>query len=239
MIEKDKMGVLIFARLDSKRLYGKALTDIEGKCLLERVIERCKLINGVEKIIVATSNRDVDDSIAEFSFSQGVEIFRGQCDDVYSRSIDACKKFNLDAFARICGDRPFFDFNLVSKAINIFKESNIDLVTTMFPRTYPPGLTTEIISRNLLEKFSKLVTDKFDREHLTTFFYKNSQGIKIKNINNDEYEKMKSIKLVVDNNIDLERARWVASNEKKSGRNLPIAEIINLASEFDARANVQ
>lgn len=239
MLEKNKLGVIIFSRFDSKRLYGKALTDIEGKCLLGRVIERCRLISEKHKIIVATSKRAIDDSIAKFAIRDGVEIYRGSCNDVYSRSIETCNKFNLDAFVRICGDRPFFDFNLVSKAINIFENSNYDLVTSMFPRTYPPGLTTEIINRNLLEKYNNLVKDKFDREHLTTFFYKNAKNIKIKNLQNIEYEKIKDIKLVVDNNIDLKRARWIALNENKRRDKLTISEIISLASEFDAHINVE
>ena len=50
-MEKYKLGAIIFSRLDSKRLFGKALIDIEGKCLLERVIQRTKQINGISKII--------------------------------------------------------------------------------------------------------------------------------------------------------------------------------------------
>ena len=29
------------------------------------------------------------------------------------------------------------------------------MVSTMFPRTYPPGLTTEILSKNLLKTYEK------------------------------------------------------------------------------------
>ena len=47
-------GVIIFSRMDSNRLPGKALIDICGRSLLGRVIDRAKNIKGAERIIVAT-----------------------------------------------------------------------------------------------------------------------------------------------------------------------------------------
>ena len=83
----------------------------------------------------------------------------------------------------------------------------------MYPRSYPPGLTTEIISKELFMKFENIVTTKFDREHLSTFFYKNPENIKIQNIPNSNYEKIKFIRLVVDNELDLKRAKYIASTK--------------------------
>lgn len=232
-MKEYKLGAIIFSRLDSNRLFGKALIDIEGRCLLERVIDRTKLIEDISEIIVATSDREIDDPIANFAKKKGVEIYRGSCDDVFQRSIQACKKFKLNGFARICGDRPYFDYELVSKGIQIFKNSELDLVTTLYPKTFPPGLTTEIINIRLLEKYDKSIQDAYDREHLTTFFYENNLEIKIKNIDNKNYQKMKNISLVVDNHHDLKRAKWIASHEKNTFSELPINQIISLASEFD------
>ena len=239
-MERYKLGAIIFSRLDSKRLFGKALLDIEGKCLLERVILRTKNISGISKIIVATSDRDIDSPIAKFvSKKKDIQIFRGSCDDVFGRALEACKKFGLDGFARICGDRPFFDFELVSKGISIFRNSGSDIVTTMHPRSYPPGLTTEIISKELLMKFENIVKTKFDREHLTTFFYKNPENIKIQNIPNSNYEKIRSIRLVVDNESDLKRAKYIASHENKQLQEISIEKILSLALEFDTHSRVE
>ena len=226
------IGAIIFSRFDSNRLFGKALKDIEGRSLLGRVIDRTKLIRGINKIILATSNRKIDNGISDFAESEGLEIFRGSCDDVYGRALEACKKFNLDIFARICGDRPFFDYDLTSKAINIYKKNNCDLVTTMFPRTYPPGLTTEIISRDLLTNFDKQICNKYDREHLTTYFYDNPNNINIKNISNPNYESLKKVRLVVDTNEDLEKAKWIAKHKKESINGNDTDSIISLALRY-------
>ena len=210
MVPKENIGAIIFSRFDSTRLYGKALIDIEGRCLLGRVIDRAKSIKGVSKIVVATSNRKIDDAIYRFALSENVSTFRGSSSDVFERALDTCNKYKFDIFARICGDRPFLDYELISEGIKIIKKRNLDLVTTMFPRTYPPGLTTEIIKKELLERFDKKVLNQFDREHLTTYFYKNPEDIKIINIENRNYESIKKIRLVVDNQDDLKRAKWIA-----------------------------
>ena len=212
MTPNFNIGAIIFSRFDSSRLYGKALIDIEGRCLLGRVIDRAKLIKGISNIVVATSKRKVDDPIQEFAINEGIDTYRGSCDDVYKIAIEACNKFKFDIFARICGDRPFLDYELISKGIKIFKKSNADLVTTMFPRTFPPGLTTEIIKKELLIRFEKIIINKFDREHLTTYFYKNPDDIKIRNIENRNYQSIKNLRLVVDNQDDLTRAKWIAKN---------------------------
>ena len=238
-MSKEEFGAIIFSRYDSTRLYGKALKDINGKCLLQRVIERTKLINGIDKIIVATSERNIDEPIVRFSEKSGVEVFRGKCDDVYDRAIKACKKFHFNSFVRICGDRPFFDFELISKGVDIFKKSNSDIVTTMFPRTYPPGLTTEIINTNLLEKYKTIIKSKFDREHLTTFFYENHQNLKIINIDNENFQTMNSLSLVVDTKNDLDRARYIASHEKNKLEIIPINLVIKLAKEYDASITIE
>ena len=49
-------------------------------------------------------------------------------------------------------DRPFFDPKLISKLIKVHNDLEVDLVTTMFPRSYPPGLTGEVIKTDAPEK---------------------------------------------------------------------------------------
>ena len=62
-----------------------------------------------KKIIIATSKRTIDDQIASFAKINSIDIFRGNYKDIVKRAYDCCQFFNLKKFARICGDRPFFD----------------------------------------------------------------------------------------------------------------------------------
>lgn len=227
-------GAIIFSRLASQRLPGKALLDIDGRCLLGRVIDRSKLIKGIDRIIVATSSEKEDDSIALFSENEGVDIFRGSSEDVAGRALGACDEFKLKKFARICGDRPFFDPELVSNLIKIHNELNLDIATTTFPSSYPPGLSAEVVSTESLRHAILLINSQNDREHLTRYFYEHPSDFNIKNIENASPMNMEGLHLALDDTKDLERARWIASHlNKDDSSSAGMAEIISLARTWE------
>ena len=49
-------GIIIFARISSKRLYGKAFAKVGDQTILERIIRKLKIDNKY-KLIVATSKK--------------------------------------------------------------------------------------------------------------------------------------------------------------------------------------
>jgi spore coat polysaccharide biosynthesis protein SpsF len=224
------VGIIIFSRMDSNRLPGKALIDIFGRPLLGRVIDRAKHVKGADRVIVATSSRSIDNPIVSFAESESVDVYRGDVDDVAGRALEACKAFDLAKFARICGDRPFFDPELVSRLITMHNELDIDIVTTMFPRTYPPGLTTEIISTDSLELVLSKTSDLEDREHVTNYFYREPHNFKIHNVDIPKNANFDGVHLVVDNDKDLARARWIASQVKTTHND--VDKIVSLAKEW-------
>ena len=232
----QKIGSIIFARYDSSRLFGKALIDIGGRCLLGRVIDRAKNIEGSDVTIVATTDRQIDDKIVSFLESENVEIFRGDCDDVFGRAVNTCKMFDLDGFARICGDRPFFDYQLVSNSISLLKTGQADFVTTMRPRTVPPGLTTEALNAKILYEYDKRVVSHADREHVTSFFYREPINFRMLNIGLDTKINFEDVSLVVDTEEDLIKAIWIDKQIRDHGLYSDTANIVHFAKIW-ARAS--
>ncbi len=228
-----RTGAIVFSRMTSKRLPGKAMIQISGKTLLERVIERTKQIKNIEHFCIATSNNQEDDKIALFAKQNKINLYRGSLNNVISRALEASKKYQYDSFLRICGDRPFFDVDIYDKMISIHKNGKYDLTTNIFPRTVPPGLTGEIIDVKSLDKVSKFTSDLLDREHVTRYYYNNSEKFKIFNCDFLHKKENLKLRLVVDNEDDLNRARWISSNlnetEKLSIRN---KKIISLAKDW-------
>jgi len=226
-------GVIIFSRMGSKRLPGKALIDISGRSLLGRVIDKSRQINGVDRIIVATSTNIEDNEIASFASNEGVDIYRGDSDNVAARALDTCDFYGLKNFARICGDRPFFDADLISSIINIHNNSEVDVVTTLFPRTYPPGLTGEVISTEALRRAVSKMNTSEDKEHITSFFYKNPFDFSIKNIDTPKDLDFSDINLCVDNDQDLLQAKWIASKiDNLKTSNVALDTLVLLAKEW-------
>lgn len=230
-----KIGAVIFSRNSSSRLPGKALIDISGRCLLGRVIDRAKDIEGIDEIVVATSSDKEDDQIVNFAKNENVKIYRGSLKDVARRALDSCLEYNLDKFVRICGDRPFFSPNLVSKLIDLSNNTDYEIITTTFPRTYPPGLTCEILKTKILEDSINSIINTEDKEHVTSYFYKNSDKFLIKNIYPNEDINFDGINLCVDTQKDLERAIWIADEMDKNELSYDnIRKIVELAHQWES-----
>lgn len=167
------MLAVIQARFTSKRLPGKALRLLGEKNLLERTINRLKQSEKISAIMVATSVEETDDPIAEYAQEIGTEIYRGELEDVGNRLLNGAKSMGSDSFVRISGDSPFIDWRLVDQAIDLHNISEADLVSNIFPRTYPKGQSVEIITTESLAKLCKSERTKEEKEHVTPYFYKN------------------------------------------------------------------
>jgi spore coat polysaccharide biosynthesis protein SpsF len=183
MYKLNQIGCLIFARFNSKRLLGKCLKNIGKKTLLEIVYLRCKLVFPKKRIIIATTNKESDDVLINFCKKKKINFFRGSENNLIERSILCCKKFKLRAFARVCGDRPIFDYILLKKMLKIFKNNKYDLVTNYSRKTLPSGLTNEIVSLDTLIKIAKkkniLASEK---QHMINYIYKNKNLFNIFNV---------------------------------------------------------
>ncbi|MHC5060122.1 MAG: cytidylyltransferase domain-containing protein [Planctomycetota bacterium] len=101
-----KTGFLITARLKSTRLPLKVIKDLNGKMVIERVIERVKAIKGISEIVLCTSANLQDRPLVDAALRQGVYYFNGDPDDVLKRLLDAAKLFGLDYFLGITADNP-------------------------------------------------------------------------------------------------------------------------------------
>lgn len=221
-------GVVIFSRMDSRRLPGKALRDIAGRPLLGRVIDRANRCTRADVVIVATSDRPDDDAIADFALAEGSQLFRGDLDDVLGRALSCCNAYGLTRFARVCGDRPFFDPATVDRLIAEHAANGLDLATTLCPRSYPPGLTVEIVGTDALRHADASATEAKEREHFTQYFYRRSGDFKIRSFEAIEELDFSDLAFAVDDESDLRRAAWVASRLSGNGASAEMAEVVSI-----------
>lgn len=201
--------------MGSARLPGKVLADLEGRTLLQRVLDRVRLVTNAA-IVVATSDCIEDDPIASQAASEHVGVFRGSLIDVAGRALSAADAFGLDRFARVCADRPFVDPLLVGRALERSIESGADLTSTTRPAgdthcdptpTVPAGLTTEVIRTDALREVMMTSDDPADREHVTRAFYRPASAFSHVFVDPGPGAGVRS--LVVDTAADLRRARAV------------------------------
>jgi spore coat polysaccharide biosynthesis protein SpsF (cytidylyltransferase family) len=202
------VGAIVLARCDSARLPGKVLLDLGGRSLLGRVLDRLRLVPELDCVVVATSDRNVDDPIVEEVVAEpGVEVFRGAIDDVLGRCLAASRAFSLERVVRISADSPFIDPSLIAQVIAA-SSGDVQLATNVAPRTFPPGTSVEVLTQNALVRLAGATRNRDDREHVTRYAYAHPDEFVIANVAAAD-NRYQGVNLTVDEPADLDRARWV------------------------------
>lgn len=228
------IGLIIFARLDSRRLPGKALREIAGRALLGHVLDRARRVPGGYPIVVATSTRALDDPIEGFAREEGAEVFRGATEDVAGRALACAEDHGFERFARITGDSPFFDPDLANRLVALSVDKNLDLATNVFPRSFPVGASVEVIATAALRRMVAATSLPDEREHLTRHFYRHPGRFRIENVSAGD-SRNQGVRLAVDTEEDLARSEWMMGQAEMPASALPFEDLVALARAWQAR----
>ena len=106
-------------------------------------------------------------------------VYRGNLEDVGSRLLETAISKNADAFIRISADSPFIDWRIVDHAVSLYQACHPDLVTNIFPRTFPKGQSVEIIKTSTLAGICKIERTPQQKEHVTPYFYDHFKEFRI------------------------------------------------------------
>ena len=164
-----KVIAIVQARVGSIRLLGKVLKEINGKSLIEILLQRLSQSKKIDKIILATPISSENDVLANMIEKLGYDVFRGSENDVLGRYYEAAKKYKAESVVRVTGDCPIIDPALVDEVISIYEQEKVDYVSNTNPPTYPDGLDTEVFSFEALKIAHNQAKKPFDREHVTPF----------------------------------------------------------------------
>jgi spore coat polysaccharide biosynthesis protein SpsF len=104
-----KTAILITARLKSTRLPMKVIKPILGRPMICHMIDRLKLAQKPDQIILCTSSISQDDLLEEIAHKEGIVCFRGDPDDVLFRLTEASGKYGVDVAINCTADNPFVD----------------------------------------------------------------------------------------------------------------------------------
>lgn len=221
-------GIVIFARMKSERLPAKAIKKLHTQVLIGHVIDRCLKVKARVPVIVATARQREYDVINIFSNKKGVLTFIGEPEDVLARAIGCAESYGLDCLVRISGDSPFIDPALIDAAIAAYEEGAWDIVTNVFPRTYPPGVSVEAISVAALKRIAETTKDQQDREHVTRYIYNNAEGFRVRNLAAPD-DRYAGVSLAVDTAEDADKASWIMANAGKPAAEISLDEAVALA----------
>jgi len=199
----NSIYAIVQARMSSVRLPCKVLRKVCGQTLLEHLINRLNSSNLLAGVVIATSIDNTDDAIFEFSLTNGFACFRGDLFDVATRLLGAAKQFGIDHILRVSGDSPMLDPAIVDRAIGLYQDNEVDLVTNVQQRTFPKGQSVEVFSTKILELAIENSRSIHEMEHVTPVFYNNSTSYRILNFVHPD--NLGELQLSVDTQEDLDR----------------------------------
>ena len=195
--------------MGSSRLPGKVLADLGGRPVVEHVVNRAAAIDGIDDVVLAIPEGADDDPLEAVAVAQGVRVMRGHATDVLSRYHAAAQLTNADAIVRITADCPLLDPKVSGRVVARFRAGDADYVSNIHPPTFPDGYDTEVMTRAVLETAWREASDRYDREHVTPFIWKQTDRFRVANVS--DFENRSAWRMTVDTAADLERLRTIWS----------------------------
>lgn len=141
---------------------------------MEWVLKRVLLTEGLDAVVLATSTHPRDEALGELAVRLGVEVFRGDEDDVLGRFDQAAKRARADVIVRVCADNPFAAPEEIHRLVRFFAEGNSDYACNHMDRLgsrYADGFGAEIMRRNVLEDVAGKAREPRHREHVTLYIW--------------------------------------------------------------------
>lgn len=202
-----KTVAIIQARMGSTRLPNKVLADIAGQPMLYYVVTRTQQANTLDLVVVATSDKPADDSVARFCKINDIPCFRGNEDDVLDRYYQAAQSFQADVVVRITADCPLIDPDVIDEVVRVYLDGDYDYVSNVLPPTYPDGVDVEVFSFVALADAWHKARWQSEREHVTAYIHNHAELFQIGNLTykND----LSNLRWTVDELQDLEFVRAV------------------------------
>jgi len=211
-------------------LPGKILINIAGRAVLGHIIDRLNSISPSLPVVVATSVEKDDDAIENFCIRSGIACFRDSLEDVAGRFQNCAEAMGWDYAIRINGDNVFLDKNILTRMVAIAETGLFDIVTNVPGRTFPYGMSVEILKVEFFKKYMSSVQDPRHREHVTSWFYDNDCIGERYIFKNEYFEPAAGFHLALDTEEDLHMVRRIIEGAGPYASTMDMKEVYTRAT---------
>lgn len=202
--------------MSSRRLAGKILLTLgNGKSVLEFILSRLEE-TGFE-VVLATSGDPIDDPLCKKAQDLGISVYRGSLNNVAKRFFECAEKSGFDYAFRINGDNVFTDSQLIRDLYSKVIAENSDFGTNVDGRTFPIGMSVELIKVDFFESILSRIININDQEHVTSWLYANPTIGKRSYLFNEKYPDFSNVKLALDTIDDLNRVNRIITHCNQQG----------------------
>jgi len=212
------IGVIIQARMNSKRLPGKILKKIGNKTLLEHIFYRLSFLKTPVKIVVATSVNPENDIVQDFCKKNNIDCFRGSEENVLERYYLCANKYNFEHIVRLTADNPFVDIEELDNLLELYLKEKPDYAHSF--DSLPKGSGAEIFSFQTLKKSYLEGKDSHHLEHVNEYILDNPDMFRISKLQTIKDKNRADISLTVDTEDDYQKACMIINNIKNTYNNI-------------------
>ncbi|WCN38142.1 glycosyltransferase family protein [Aneurinibacillus uraniidurans] len=205
-----KTIIIIQARMGSSRLPGKVLKELGDTIVLDYDVSRCREIQPIHDVIVATSLLSQDDTIEEWCTKNDVAVFRGSEHDVLSRYYECAKLYNPDHVIRVTSDCPFVDYKFANSIVKHMQQNPVDVAR--IEGDLPRGLAIEMLSFDALEYIHRNGHEPRHREHVTYYAYEYADQFTSTWISAPVSMRHPQLRITLDTKEDYALCRAIAEN---------------------------
>lgn len=198
------MYCFVQCRSDSTRFPDKALYPVYDIPLIKRVYEICRSIVDNTIVIIPYGDR----KLIDYFRKEYIPYFEGDKEDVLKRYYDAALTYKAKHIIRITADCPFVSPAELLYGIHTYMNKGVDFCSNVFePRNSIDGNDYEIMNIKALTVLHQKAESKNDREHITTYFYRNMNDLGLSYYGIALPLNLSSIKSSIDTPEDIENLK--------------------------------
>jgi spore coat polysaccharide biosynthesis protein SpsF len=229
-----KTAVFIPVRTKSTRLPGKALLEINGKSIIEYLIERVKLARLPNLIVLCTTTNPEDRILKTIAQRNNISYFAGSEKDILDRYLQAAAAYGIDFIINVDGDDIFCDVDYMDKIVEVFLKTGADyLECEGLPLgAAPSGIKVEALQRVCEMKAGNDTETGWDR-----YFTKDNR-FHIEIIKAEGAVNQPDVRMTLDYPEDFQFFKEVITRLYKPGRIFYTREILSLLQEHPEIANL-
>ena len=176
MYKGYKVDAIIQARMGSSRLPGKCMLDLNGKPVIQHIVERLKRSKYIDDVIVAMPAGESDLRLYDFCHDNDYNLMVGSEEDVLERVLESAKAFDTDIIVEVTADCPMIDPDLADAVVVNLADEHVHYSSNVIKRTFPRGLDVQAFWTVALNRVNTEVDNPIDRQHVSTWFYKNPKS---------------------------------------------------------------
>jgi spore coat polysaccharide biosynthesis protein SpsF len=221
-----KVGIILQARMGSKRLPNKVMRLLRGKPMLYHCITR---LNSVGDVYVATTNLERDTPIAELAEVEKVRCYRGSEKDVLGRYYETAKRNNIEVILRATADNPLVCPDEAKRVVQKIVNNNLDYVSGLHEIDgvgLPVGAGVEAMSFAALEESWQNGVEAHHREHVNEYILENQNRFQTVFMKCRLENSCPELHLTVDTEEDFARVDTVMKYFDKPVMDITIREVV-------------